>query len=197
MTITTKQRIPLEEATKIAHELVAILRPACDRIVIVGSIRRRRPMVADVELLMVPSISVIRRDLFGNPVEEVNHVDTTCESLRASGILTDRLDVNGRGAWGVRYKRALYGGFAVDLFSVLPPAQWGVQMVIRTGSAEFSKRVVTQARKGGSLPNEMFVEAGQLFLKRWGSETELIPTPEETDFFDRIGMPWIRPEERT
>ena len=45
--------------------------------------------------------------------------------------------------------------------------------------------------------DEMFVEAGQLFLKRWGSEPELIPTPTETDFFERIGMPYIDPTERT
>ena len=197
MTVTAKTRVPLAKAEQIARYLVDDLEDVCERIEIVGSIRRRRPTVSDIELLVVPRIDVIRRDLFGDPDQTVNRFDERCKNLHGLGTLSNRLDVNGRPAWGERYKRVLYEGIGVDLFSVLPPAQFGVLMVIRTGSAEFSKRVVSQARKGGALPNEMFVADGQLFLKRWGDYPELIPTPTEQDFFDRIGMPFIDPSERT
>lgn len=428
MTTTTKQRIPLAQAETIALRLVRDLEDVVERIEVVGSIRRRRDMVADIELLVIPKIDVVRRDLFGNPDQLVNRLDERCDNLHGAGLLIDRVDVNGRRAWGEKYKRAIYQGVPVDLFSVLPTkcgkcgtllhtytgkeggsngrqedsakpdsaqaelrslrdvlrgperpgvqqelldqapmdrtdgqeagpqlpgshvpgvrqsvsssdvqqdaknllqgvrdqaagekqsaqdcevedvsqahdletgsakfrrlchgvstsaseciekgsyagtpprdgatsgpvsgtvgtgtpyqrnqtrepyresgdrdprtaqrhghlpslshplrpplepqtipccpncganswvgSQWGVQIVIRTGAAEFSKRVVTQARKGGSLPNEMFVQSGGLYLKRWGSEPELIPTPEEQDFFDRIGMPFIEPTRR-
>lgn len=182
MTAIVKERIPLAQATRIAAELMELLHPACERIDIAGSIRRRRPDVADVELVLVPRITPTARDLFGNVVATENELDTLCQALKAQGLLRDRPDRNGTPAWGSRHKRALYKGFPVDLFSVIEPAQHGVVMVLRTGCAEFSKRVVTQAKKGGSLPDRFFVRDGALWETRWGEEPRLIPTPTEMDF---------------
>ncbi len=193
----TKQRVPLAHAEAIANELVNILAPTSERMEIVGSIRRRRDMVADVELLVIPTIEVVSYDLFGDPDQTVDRFNEACKNLHGAGDLTDRLDKNGRRAWGPRYKRVIYRGFPVDLFSVMDPDSWGVLMMIRTGSAEFSRNNVTQKRMGGVLPDDMFVNESRLHRSFRDGSSEVIPTPTEESFFAAIDSPWIPPERRT
>ena len=83
------------------------------------------------------------------------------------------------------------GLFQLDLFIVQPPAQWGVQFLIRTGPAMFSKWMVTQRRKGGALPSFAHVRGGAV----WNGET-LISMPEESDYFEFCELLWITPERR-
>lgn len=193
----TKQRVPIAHAEAIANELVDILAPTCERIQIVGSIRRRRDMVADIELLVIPTIEVVSYDLFGAPTQTVNRFDEACKVLSGNGHLTDRLDRNGRGAWGPRYKRVRYHGFPVDLFSCMDPDTWGVLEMIRTGSAEFSRNNVTRKQMGGVLPNDMYVTESRLHRSFRDGTSEVIPTPTEESFFAAIDSPWIPPERRT
>ena len=114
-------------------------------------------------------------------------LDELCDELIALGTLALRLPV----AYGPRYKRLLYQGVPLDLFSVLPPAQWGVIMVIRTGPAQFSHRIVTPKRYGGLLPSHLRVKDGAV----WHGE-EMVPTPEEADFLRLLGLEWVEPWER-
>ncbi len=187
-----KQRIPLAQAEYLAAELVALLSPACVRIEVAGSIRRRKATVGDVELVMVPKLEA-EMDMFGlKPGGSRNLLDELADALFVSGTLEARQDINGRPRWGSRYKAAMYRGFAVDLFSVLQPAQWGTIFLIRTGSAKFSHRLVTQRRQGGCMPAWMQERDGALW-----SHGEMVPTPEETDVFAALGLPFVPPEQRT
>lgn len=190
--MTTSTRVPLELAEMTAYDLVSQLAPFCERAAIVGSIRRRRLEVKDVEILAVPKVEPLR-NLFGDVFDQRNYLDIAVESMLDAGQLSKRLDRNGKPAVGERYKRLIYDGLAVDLFSCLPPAQWGLLMVIRTGPAEFSKRLVTQKRFGGLLPNHWSVRDGAM----WNGLGELVPTPEEADVFRAIELDWIEPEVRS
>ena len=44
----------LEKARDIAEKIEAVLESSCERIMIAGSIRRRKPDVGDIELLCIP-----------------------------------------------------------------------------------------------------------------------------------------------
>jgi len=79
----------------------------------------------------------------------------------------------------------------LDLFLVTPPAQWGVQMVIRTGPAGFSQWAVTQRSKGGGLPDEYWIENGCAWRNFYPVETK-----EEIDFLNLLGLGWVEPGER-
>lgn len=195
MTATTEARIPYAHALDVAEDLRDLLDPFVVQFEIAGSIRRKSGDVKDIEIVAVPRMDSVVVDLFGG-TSDTNMLDQHCDQLRARAVLTDRLDKNGRPAWGTKYKRTMYQGIPVDLFSVLPPAQWGVIMAIRTGPWLFSQSLVTQKIKGGLLPNEFFVRDGALWVKHWGDEPSIIPTPTEEDFFAAIGMPYIAPEKR-
>jgi DNA polymerase/3'-5' exonuclease PolX len=87
---------------------------------------------------------------------------------------------------GTRYMK-LYEdivGIQIDLFIVRPPAQWGPIISIRTGSAEYSKRLVTALRVKG-----LRCEDGQV-LDRMG---KVVSCPEEIDFFRAAGLKMINP----
>jgi len=174
--------VKIEKARCIAEKLTGEFSPYCERIKIAGSIRRRKPEVKDIEIVAIPRIEY-ENDLFGDATIPHN-------------LLLEYLN-NRCGEWSVfvggeRYKKIrLYEGIMLDLFMVLPPAQWGVIYMIRTGPAEFSKKIATPRRKGGLLPSDCHVKNGAVW---WGGE--MILMPEERNFFDFLGLQFIMPSER-
>ena len=184
--------MPLAEASALADELVELLRPVCIDLVVAGSIRRQRPDIGDIELLGVP-LWQARLDLFGESASlpPVSKLDTLCDDLIRDGTLSTRLDVNGRGAYGPKYKRLAYKGMPLDLFCA-GPDNWGLLLVIRTGPAGYSRRLVTPRREGGWMPHGMRVKDGYL----WRGD-EKVPVPSEASLYALLGRPFDPPEQRT
>lgn len=188
----TTTRLARSEAAALAWELVALLGPFCERIEIAGSLRRQRPTVGDIELVCLPRYGAASRDLFNERISAgVNLLDLECDRLFMLGTIGKRYDKNGHPRWGSGLKWATYRDVAVDLFPVISPAQWGVDFLLRTGSAAFSKRFVTPAEKGGLLPPGMLVSGGAL----WRGDARL-ETPEEVDAFKAIGLRYVEPSAR-
>jgi DNA polymerase/3'-5' exonuclease PolX len=167
-----------QQAKVIADALVEKLSPYCERISIAGSVRRQKPEVHDIEIVAVPKV-----------IDVPNMFDTVGERGFPSDLfLSYRMIKNGD-----RYKQiVLPEGINLDLFIVLPPAQWGVILTIRTGPADFSHKIVTSKSFGGYLPGDCKVHDGGVY--RGGA---LIPMPEEADFWKFVGMRWIEPEKRS
>lgn len=185
----TTQRISLSHAKELAWELSALLSPACARIEIAGSVRRERSEIGDLELVAVPAL--IERwepDLFGS-VQTLPPIDLLAEQtdkLLTEGIIGPWYDAHGSARWGKRYRAFTYEGIKVDLFKVVKPAQWGVILALRTGSADFSRRLVTPVEKGGWMPARMFCERGLL----WKDGLPLVTLEEET-LFEQVGRPYV------
>lgn len=192
---TEKRRVPLDTARPIAEHLVGALTPFCERIELAGSIRRERPEVADVEIVAIPRIRAGQTDLFGAVTSEVDELDALVTDWHQNGIVRDRLDKNGRPAFGAKFKRLVYrcalGEMPLDLFSTTRD-QWGVIFAIRTGCSTFSHRLVTPTYQGGCMPMGLRVRDGSL----WDGGRE-IPTPEEASFFEAIGVELLDPRART
>lgn len=166
----TLNRIPLAEADRIAADVVGLLSPYCDQIEVAGSVRRRRPSVGDLEVVCTPK-----------PYEAT--------PLFASGLA---LVVNRwekvRGDLPCRYtRRILPSGLHLDLFMV-DPAGFGLQLAIRTGSAEWSHHVLatTWVRAGFRSKDGLLRDAA--------GRIRHLPT--ERALFDLIGLPWVEPTDR-
>lgn len=156
--------VSLERARRIAESLAEVLAPACERLEVAGSIRRRVEHVKDIELVARP------------------------RGLLEDGALAPR----GTGAerrMGKRYKALLtaHTKTAVDLFIVLPPAEFGAIHAIRTGPADFSRALVTACKTRGlnCVDGRLVDAAGRT-----------VETPTEHDFFRECGVAWIEPEAR-
>lgn len=189
----TKVRIPLAEAEVLAAEVLELVQPWTERAEIAGSIRRRQADVGDIEIVCVPKIGVLQGALFGWGEGEVTNLlhERVTDWLVTDTPLTERRDKNGRVALGDRYLRLCWRGFGFDLFCVLPPAQWGAIFTIRTGPAAYSHRLVTSTRQEGLMPPWLKQKDGAL----WHGD-ELVPTPEEADFFRALNLEFVPPEER-
>lgn len=177
----TKTRLPLSRAEQLANAIVAELAPGCERIEVAGSIRRRKPDVGDIEVVAIPKMGT---DLLGDPV------GSALDSILDAQVAAGRFE---RVKGGDRYRQFIVKkqGIKLDLF--LTDADcWGAIFTIRTGSAEFSHKLVTPKSIGGLLPSHLRVQGGRLR----DSDGKAISTPEETDLFNAIGLPWIEPEKR-
>lgn len=169
-----KTDFPLPDAERIAHSMAAALTPFCSRVEIAGSIRRRKRIVGDIEIVCIPQFET---DMFGNPsgVSKLAGIDWT---------LYGEVKANGE-----KYKKILLPqGIQLDLFIVTPPAQWGVIFLIRTGPADYSRKMVTPRRDGGRLPSNYRVKDGAVW-----SRNHIIETPEEFNYYELCGVPFVQP----
>lgn len=183
------------DALLIAGGLVERLRPACTRIEIAGSIRRGKADVKDIEIVAIPDLTPMlrARPEFGKPIPKVHKtkLDAILDEMVAERMIC--FEKNGE-----KYKKFDFENrINCDLFLVTPPAEWGVQMVIRTGPADFSHWVVTRQRSGGALPNEYRVQDGAVWEGDTSNPTQnLIGFGEEIDFLKFLGLGWVEPGER-
>lgn len=198
-------------AAMIIQEIDPYLRPACIRLEQAGSVRREKREVGDIELLAIERPGRPRPE-FGKPVNAfLTHLDRAIFQLQEEGYSAG-LERDGPRWKTIKLKPEMFSilkeapvEIKVDLFIVVPPAQWGVQMVIRTGpggKGGFSQWMVTQRSKGGALPNGYLVTEGGVWKAdqqgsgREDPAGEPVPMPEETDFFEFCGLPYIPPNER-
>jgi DNA polymerase/3'-5' exonuclease PolX len=151
----------LEEAKKIADKYVKILKPYCLRIEIAGSIRREKSEVKDIEIVAIP-IALIG---FSDEVNKLQKVKG-----EPTGKYTQRI---------------LPEGIKLDLF-MANVKNWGLILAIRTGSAEFSHKVLACG----------WVRAGYKSIDGMLTRRQEIDIREEKDLFDLIGVPYIEPKLR-
>jgi len=118
-------KIELSRAQKMAETIVDRLKPYCvRRPEIVGSIRRKKPWVKDIDLVLIP------RDLWNL------HAELT------------RLGGGKMTMSGSKIMRIMYGSIQVDVY-VADEYTWATLLLIRTGSKENNIRLCTVAQKKG------------------------------------------------
>lgn len=200
----TRSRIPLEHAAELARDVLSLLSLDCERIAVAGSIRRQRPDVGDIEVVCIPRYETVTLtvDMFSTRESEVDLLSRRCVELLGAAVLENRLDKNGRAAFGSKYKRLSYQGFPLDVFSASPDT-WGCVYLLRTGPAEFNQNLVLKRSQGGWLTRGYFFKDGRLWKLPPPYDASLaeyatpVPTPEEEDVFRALGYAYVPPEERS
>lgn len=202
--MSAKTRIPLHEAERLATEVLLLLAPACERLSVAGSIRRRKPDVGDIEVVAIPTL-IAQPDLFGGDGGEPrNLLEERVEELLAAEDLTPRRNKVGQPALGRQNKLLTFRGFALDLF-ITDADRWAVTFAIRTGPSDFSHALVTPRNQmardretGGSICAGLCHP--WLEVKGWRvrhrDDHEVYPTPTEESVFKQLGVPWLEPQER-
>lgn len=182
-----KTKRPFDGAVKAANELMRLLEPACQRIEIAGSIRRECAYVGDIEIVAIPRYGSVEVDLFGS-TETFSELD-----LRLADVGV-RFAKN-----GPKYKQFAWGdtpnidGYQIDLF-LATPENLGYILMLRTGDAEFSHRMVTPQALGGLKPDSLYLANGYVQTK-WPHQ--VIPVPDEETLFELWGLDYVPPTQRT
>lgn len=185
-------RVALLDAKAAAMELVERLAPACERIEVAGSIRRGAPDVGDIEIVAIPRIRTETRadGLWGDQTVTIDETEALLERSVADGIL-EQLPTGGERYTKMRHVAT---GLQLDLFRVRPPATWGVIFLIRTGPAQFSQWIVTEAKRRSFHVKDGALHRGSLGCA--AMPCEVVPTPEESSFLEALGLSYRPPHLR-
>lgn len=160
----------LEQAQNIAQKYLEELRPFSKRSAIAGSVRRERPTVKDIEMVMVRKTSEL--------IAFKNYM---------SGFISVKGSVTGK------YMQVILPeGIKLDLFMVNLD-NWGNQFAIRTGSAQFSHKILAT----GWVKKGYISQDGYLYNQNEeNGPLGKVLLYEETDLFKLIGLPWLEPKYR-
>ena len=178
--------------------------------VIVGSVRRGKAIVKDLEFLVVPKMGPSKLPpaqggLFnqGQPGPDVNLFNELIP------IMLDVTPLEAGDKDGPKLKTFLYpwpdqlgSKLKVEVYQVAHESAWGVQMMIRTGPVDFNKFLMSYILKKGWHSSDGFLHGHRKGLE--GSPNRgrcdkgpdcplLISCPTEESFFAAVGLDYILP----
>jgi DNA polymerase/3'-5' exonuclease PolX len=172
------------KAKRIADRLVEIFAPHSDIINIAGSVRRKKPEVKDIELVVLPRV--------------MGGIETAIAAVADTIV---------KGKPNGRYMQILLkGGVGLKLDLFMPAmADYYRQYAMRTGSADYSAKVLAGGwrrigwcgtDKGMRKTADCIMEKGK--WKCIKLDAELPPAwQSEEEFFDWIKVKWVEPEIRS
>jgi DNA polymerase/3'-5' exonuclease PolX len=162
-------------AKEIADRIVEKIKPYCDRVEIVGSIRRGKPFVHDIDIVCLP-----------------NNQGELYYALHEFGLIK-----GGKKVLQVSTKE----GITVDIY-IATPATWVTLLLIRTGSKEHNVQLCARARQKGLIlhaDGRGLCHPGAKAIYGEPAMGEDSPVPDintEADFFKALDLPYRQPAER-
>lgn len=198
--MSDKPKFPHAKAMAVAEKIVEALAPVCARIEIAGSLRRKKPLVGDVEIVYVPKFTEVpdARELFPGKLIRVNATDLIIAELIERGSLARRPKTDGKTfTWGewIKLAVAVKTGVPVDLFATTQEDWWNV-LVCRTGSAESNTRIAGEALRRGWQWNPSPSGGGFRREAAHDREAEFVRMHSEEEVFRFVGLDYLEPEKR-
>ncbi|HRF46692.1 MAG TPA: hypothetical protein PLC98_03625 [Anaerolineales bacterium] len=194
-------------AASAAERLRSWLAPACELAVVAGSLRRGKPRVKDIDLVVKPCPD---GDLFSSDPNRPRLADLLADAIAAgwlrqagaNGERLKRLEIRsevhypGAATSAPNYKTDV-AWIKAELHIVRPPAQFGLVQLLRTGPAEYSQWIVTSKAQGGALPGHVMIDQAALWQRTdRGTPAVVIPTETEADVCAALGIDLVDPELR-
>lgn len=165
----------LDFAKRCADRLVERLKPVCHEVAVVGSIRRGRPEVGNVDLVAVPIMSK-DRDLFGNPGPARNCAAEAVMQWATEGRWTVVKHGPSYIVWTAKTVQ-------VDLWWATPET-FGTLVLCRTGSAQHNIWLCERAKVAGGKWNShhgLYLPGGRVVAKS------------EEEIYEALGLPFLDP----
>lgn len=165
----------LEKAKKIAEQLKEKLSLHCEKCEIAGSIRRGKENVKDIEIVCIPKMARPGKRSNGWCME-VYQLGKIMKGTKTKSLNNAKyIQIN------------LPQGIKLDLF-VAEPGNWGMQFMIRTGCAEFSKSMLVQFNKMNfKCENAYPIDQ---------SNGDKLEFETEEEVFEFLGIEYIEPRDR-
>ena len=174
--------VSLYRAEEAAESICAQIRDSCVRVQVAGSIRRRKPMVHDIDIVVIPRFGIGQSNSLFEDVVERNELEAVVRELAHVG----KVKIKKHG------ERVLCLSFLgvevpVDLY-IASEETWSTLLLIRTGSKEHNIFLCSRARQLG-----MQLKADGSGLHRNGN---LIASDSESSIFSALGLTYVPPEGR-
>ncbi len=181
--------IRLEDARQIIGELVELLRPACERIEIAGSVRRGKLEVHDAEVVIIPTPDLL-------PL-----TDDLIQYGKAQYALYGEKRTR---RWGSSYRGLIFGGIKCELFMTTEDG-FGYQYVLRTGPSDANKYIMNWLGLKHVHAPIRFQGGYGWYSRNWrhdgkawvADDKRRLRIASEEDLYAVLGLPFIPPNERT
>ncbi|MFX1476938.1 MAG: hypothetical protein ACFFCI_02290 [Promethearchaeota archaeon] len=180
----------LELAKKRANNIIGSLAFGCQKIQVAGSIRREKSEVGDIEIVVIPKITIdkIQSGLgkfFDLPMtNEINHLERRLNFMYKAEEF--KFGKNGN-----KYKELIFPDFKVDLF-IANEQNFGLILMIRTGPANYSKNFMVELNRRGQYK----VKDGFLWKIQSENVYTKVNVPNETILYETVGFHYLEPKER-
>ena len=160
--------LALREAQTVAEKVKTALATHCEKMEIAGSIRRQKPLVHDIDFVIVAKGDKEWQKIS----EELKHLKAKL-NCQGSSVAKALLPTEN-------------GLFKVDLYRA-QPATFGIHLLIRTGSAEHNMWLAAYAISKG-----MRLKYSEGLIKEGGA----IAGETEQGVFEALGLPYSLPSQR-
>lgn len=206
----TKIKIPLIHASAIAGELLTEITPFCDIANIAGSVRRKADQCGDVELIVIPKITLREdRDLFGGIIHTAKIVHPEFVRIVKSWgkVLKGQPDGRHMQIEIERRFESMEWLINIDLF-MPQPYDYYRQLAIRTGSADYAKKYIADqwVKKGWRGTADGLRRQSECYTmdqKKWFIQKQYSVNPtvppvwgDEISFFKWLGVQYLEPRYR-
>ncbi len=184
----TKKKFDRAVALKAAKQLCDCLLPFSERLVVAGSMRRRKLTVSDIELLYIPTFKDEKVDLL--TVAPVNQFDKMLELLIKEKIIAKRKNSLGSEVFGQKNKLMVHvpTGIPVDFFATDEACYWNM-LVCRTGGARNNILIAEAYKRKGATWNPY----GIGWTDREGNRHRNVT---EEDVYKNACLRYLKPWER-
>lgn len=182
--------IQLAHAQEIAQELINLLNPYCDRIEVAGSVRRKKNICKDIELVIIPKKQIEKTGLFED--EEIIYYPID-NFILYNPLFRLRPNKIGGTSYGeknklLEYNSKNFGWIALDIFTA-DESNYMMVKFIRTGGAETNKLIAVTANK--LKMNLRIYESA--FVDKRGYKSIM---KSEEQIFQFLGLKYLTPEQR-
>ena len=160
--------LDLKEAERVANQIKTFAEPQCDSIEVVGSIRRQKPRVHDVDF-----VAVAKTDASWHKISEELKRMKAKQSCSGNSVIKAFLPCQN-------------GLFKVDFYRA-QPSTLGINLLIRTGSAEHNMWLA-----GYAISNNMRIKYSKVLVK----DGTVVAGEDEKGVFDALNLPIPKPTER-
>lgn len=176
---------PYSFAREVAEQFIYDIRDTCEQVEIVGSLRRTKEIVNDIDIIAIPRFLQVDDDtLWGDPIQQ-NLLDQRLSQL----CVDNRLYLHMNGPKIKRFVKSADGDdVPIDIY-IANKQTWWTLMLIRTGSRNHN---IMLARRAIELHMQLKADGSGL-LSPGGS---LIPIESEKHIFHHLHLPYRMPEER-
>jgi len=162
----TKTEIPLNYAERLATDVIYQIKGMCNRIEVAGSIRRRRPIVHDVDIVLIPQ-----------PFTWLSMIPKTLITKLDAEIVRD----------GPLIKQFIIRGITIDLIHATHD-NWGIRMLRWTGSKQHNIMLCGRAKQ---LNMKLAVSKGLL-----DKDGKILEAKNEYRIFNLLHLDYVEPEKR-